>query len=118
MGSRSPIRPVEQTTTSPAEISRAAPTFSAVRCTSRKPSGPVHTLAPPELSTTALTTPSETAWRDQTTGAPTTRLVVNTAAAACGRAVVDDEREVRAARGLEAGGDAGGAEAGRRGDTG
>ena len=61
MGSRSPIRPVEQTTTSPAEISSAAPTFSAVACVSWKPSGPVQTLAPPELRTTALTTPSATA---------------------------------------------------------
>ena len=57
MGSRSPIRPVEQTAISPAESPIAAARCSAVACVSWKPSGPVQALAPPELSTTARTRP-------------------------------------------------------------
>ena len=55
IGSRSPIRPVEQTAISPAESLIAAARRSAVACVSWKPSGPVQALAPPELSTTART---------------------------------------------------------------
>src|SRR5271166_5463267 len=82
IGSRSPIRPVEQTAISPAPTSpSAAARCSAVACVSWKPSGPVQALAPPELSTTARTRPPLTTWRVQVTGAACTRLVVNTAAA-------------------------------------
>src|SRR6202012_1425084 len=42
----------------------------------------VQAFAPPELSTTALTRPPLTTWRDHLTGAACTRLVVKTAAAA------------------------------------
>jgi hypothetical protein len=80
MGRRSPIRPVEQTRTSPAEMPRAAAVCSAVACVSAKPSGPVQALAPPELSTTAPATPSDTACRVHRTGAACTRLLVSTAA--------------------------------------
>src|SRR5271157_6540688 len=81
IGSRSPIRPVEQTAISPAPTSpSAAARCSAVACVSWKPSGPVQALAPPELSTTARTRPPLTTWRVQVTGAACTRLVVNTAA--------------------------------------
>src|SRR6185437_8179875 len=82
IGSRSPIRPVEQTAISPAESSIAAARCSAVACVSWKPSGPVQALAPPELSTTARTRPPLTTWRDHLTGAACTRLLVKTAAAA------------------------------------
>ena len=81
IGSSSPMRPVEQTTTSPAETPRTSATCSAVRCVSRKPWVPVQALAPPELRTTASTRPSATTWRDHVTGAASTRLVVKTAAA-------------------------------------
>src|SRR5271165_6066894 len=82
IGSRSPIRPVEQTAISPAPTSpSAAARCSAVACVSWKPSGPVQALAPPELSTTARTRPPLTTCRVQVTGAACTRLVVNTAAA-------------------------------------
>src|SRR3954454_13055037 len=86
IGSRVPINPVEQTATSPAPTSSpptesAAATSSAVRCVSPNPAGPVHALAPPELSTTACRRPSATACCDQSTGAALTRFVVNTAAA-------------------------------------
>ena len=50
-------------------------------CVSWKPAGPVQALAPPELSTTALTRPPLTTWRVHVTGAACTRLVVKTAAA-------------------------------------
>ena len=82
MGSCSPMRPVEQTTTSEAEIPRTAATFSAVAWVFWNPCGPVQALAPPEFSTTASTRPSVTTWRDQCTGAAATRLEVKTAAAA------------------------------------
>src|SRR5690606_4564403 len=71
---------VGQTTTAPAETPRPCATSAAVRCESWKPSGAVATLAPPELRTTAETMPSVTTWRDQSTGAPTTRFDVKTAA--------------------------------------
>ncbi len=83
IGRRSPIRPVEQTATSPADSSSAIATHSAVAWVSWKPAGPVQALAPPELRTTASTRPSRTTCCDQTTGAALTRLPVNTAAAAC-----------------------------------
>src|SRR5690606_22277863 len=86
MGSRTPMRPVEHTPTSPAETSRpwawrAAATCSAVLCASWKPAAPVAAFAPPELRTTASRRPSAIAWRLQMTGAATTRLDVNTPAA-------------------------------------
>ena len=63
IGRRSPIRPVEQTPTSPAPMSipcpaRTVATCSAVWWVSPKPPGPVHAFAPPELRTTALIWPS------------------------------------------------------------
>ena len=81
IGRRSPISPVEQTSTSWAATSSRSARCSAVRWVSAKPSGPVHAFAPPEFRTTARARPSETAWRDQRTGAAWTRLRVNTAAA-------------------------------------
>jgi hypothetical protein len=80
IGSRSPISPVEQTTTSPAPTPSTAATFSAVWWVSTKPRLPVHALAPPELRITASARPSETTWRDHWTGAAWTRLEVKTAA--------------------------------------
>ncbi|MNI69101.1 hypothetical protein D3C73_1248320 [compost metagenome] len=65
MGNCSPIRPVEHTTTSEAEIPSTSATFSAVAWVFWKPWGPVQALAPPELRTTASTRPSLTTWRDQ-----------------------------------------------------
>jgi hypothetical protein len=82
IGSRSPIRPVEQTAISPGESPIAAARCSAVAWVSRNPARPVHALAPPELSTTARTRPPLTTWRVQITGAACTRLDVKTAAAA------------------------------------
>ena len=81
MGSRSPMRPVEQTTTSPAATpsSRADVLGGAVGVL--EAGGPVHALAPPLLRTTASTRPSATTVRDQVTGAASTRLLVKTAAA-------------------------------------
>ncbi len=58
IGSRTPIRPVEHTATSPAPMSSSEATFSAVAWVSWKPPVPVHAFAPPELSTTARTRPS------------------------------------------------------------
>ena len=86
IGSRIPIRPVEQTPTSTAPVSRpeavsASATSSAVRWASANPGGPVQALAPPEFSTTARSRPSlMTSWV-QITGAALTRLPVKTAAA-------------------------------------
>ena len=79
IGSRSPINPVEQTTTSPEEIPKSSATFSALWCVSRNPSGPVHAFAPPLLSRTAETSWSATTWRDHVTGAATTLFDVKTA---------------------------------------
>ena len=80
IGRNSPISPVEQTITSPAETLSKCPTCSAVLCVSAKPCGPVHALAPPLLSTAALTVPPFATWRDQITGAATTLFEVKTAA--------------------------------------
>ena len=87
IGRRSPMRPVEQTPTSPGPVSSpaavsTAATCSAVTCVSAKPSGPVQALAPPEFSTTARSRPSATACCDHRTGAALNRLPVNTPAAA------------------------------------
>ncbi|CAB4340019.1 unannotated protein [freshwater metagenome] len=76
IGKSSPISPVEHTTTSPDEILRSSPTFSAVWCVSENPCGPVHAFAPPELSTAARTNFPFVTSRDQITGAATTLLVV------------------------------------------
>ena len=81
IGSSSPISPVEQTATSPAETPSACATCSAVAWVSGKPWGPVQALAPPELRTTASTRPSASTWRLHVTGAASTRLPVKTAAA-------------------------------------
>ena len=87
IGSRSPIRPVEHTATSPAPtMSRAfaaviaAAVCSAVAWVSWKPAGPVQAFAPPELSTTARTTPPCTTCWLHSTGAALTRLAVKTPA--------------------------------------
>ena len=81
IGKNSPIIPVEQTMTSPEEISNNVPTSSAVTCVSRKPCGPVHAFAPPELRTTARTSAPLITSLLQITGAAMTLLVVNTAVA-------------------------------------
>ena len=72
IGSSSPIKPVEQTTTSPDEIPSSAPTCSAVWCVSAKPCGPVQALAPPELRIAARTIFSLVTCLLQITGAATT----------------------------------------------
>ena len=82
MGSRVPIRPVEQTATSPASIPSAAAVAPAMAWASVRPGCPVQALAPPEFRTTARSCPLATASRDHLTGAATTRLRVNTPAAA------------------------------------
>ena len=81
IGSRSPIRPVEQTATSSAETPSAIAAHSAVAWVSWKPAGPVHALAPPELSDDGATRPSRSTCCDHSTGAALTRLRVKTAAA-------------------------------------
>ena len=53
---------------------------AAVASTSAKPCGPVQTLAPPELRTTARMRPSAAAARDHFTGSPATRFDVKTVA--------------------------------------
>ena len=86
IGRRSPISPVEQTATSPAPQPRRSATCSAVAWVSWKPSGPVQALAPPELRTTACTSPSPSTCCDHRTGAALNRLLVKTpAATAAGR---------------------------------
>jgi hypothetical protein len=82
MGSRTPMRPVEATATSPAPIPRTSAAFSAVAWVSWKPLGPVQALAPPELSTTAVSSPLLRTCSDHRTGAALTRLDVKTPAAA------------------------------------
>ena len=83
MGSRSPIRPVEQTAISPAESASAGrEALRGLACVSAKPSGPVQAFAPPELSSTARTRPPRSTCCVHSTGAAFTRLAVNTAAAA------------------------------------
>ena len=81
IGRRSPMRPVEHTSTSWDERPSSSAACSAVRWLSAKPSGPVQALAPPEFSTTARARPSATACWDHRTGAALTRFAVNTAAA-------------------------------------
>ena len=81
MGRRSPMRPVEHTSTSPAETPSRSATSSADSCVSWKPGAPVQALAPPELSRTASARPSlMTCWL-HSTGAAAKRLLVKTAAA-------------------------------------
>ncbi len=87
MGSRSPMRPVEQTAISAAPVSvpqslSTSARCSAVRCVSWNPGAPVQALAPPEFRTTARTAPADSTCWDQSTGAALTLLVVNTPAAA------------------------------------
>ena len=118
IGSRSPISPVEHTATSPAPMPERA-RRRARRCGGCRgsPSGPVHALAPPELSTTARTTPARSTCCDHSTGAAFTRLRVNTPAAAdCGPSLTH-EGDVRVAAGLQPGDDAGRAEARGCGDA-
>ena len=117
IGSRSPIRPVEQTATSIAPMPSAAATASAVACVSAKPALPVHALAPPALSTTAVSRPVVSTCWVHSTGAAFTRLLVKHAGRRVERAVVDDQREIGAAAGPDAGGDPGGPEAPGGGDA-
>ena len=100
-----------------AEQPSSSATCSAVAWVSGKPAGPVQALAPPELSTTASTRPSVT-----TCAAPDDRRGLDPVAGEDGgggvrRPVVDDERDVGLAGGLEAGGDPGGPEARGGGDA-
>ena len=122
IGSRTPIRPVEQTATSIAPTSwpaacRAPATCSAVRCVSAKPSGPVQALAPPEFKITArrrvvdqhLPRPHHRRGLDPVAGEhPGGRLV---------RSVVEHQGQIRLAAGLQPGGDTAGGEAHGVGDT-
>ncbi len=75
-----PIRPVEHTTTSPAPTPNSSAARSAVWCVVWNPNDPVKQFAPPELSTTASTTPSFTTCSDHRIGLAFARLEVNTAA--------------------------------------
>ena len=93
-----------------------SPTCSAVRWVSWKPGAPVQAFAPPLLSTTASARPSATTVRDQVTGAASTRLLGEDRGGVVVGAVVDDERDVGAAGGLQARGDARGPEAAWGGD--
>ena len=110
------MRPVEQTSTSPAATPSAAAAASAVRCVTWKPSGPVKQFAPPEFSTIAAT------WRvgddllrpEDRVGLRTVRREHRRCRVR--RAAVHDEGEIERAGALDAGGDAGGLEAGWRGD--
>ena len=81
IGRNSPIKPVEQTATSLAEISNFLATNSALLCVSAKPCGPVQAFAPPEFKITALTALPLNTCLDQITGAATTLLEVKTAVA-------------------------------------
>ena len=63
------------------QFDSAAATASAVAWVSWNPSGPVHALAPPELSTTARNRPVVSAWLVHSTGAAFTWFRVNTPAA-------------------------------------
>jgi hypothetical protein len=74
IGSRSPIKPVEQTAISPAPVSvpqllSAAANSSAVRWASWNPPGPVQAFAPPELRMTARNRPEVSTCCDHSTGA-------------------------------------------------
>ncbi len=118
IGSRTPIRPVEQTATSSVAHPTSAAVHSAICRASASPADPVQAFAPPEFSTTG----GEPAVGD---GLPASRLH-----RCCGepvggehagrvrvRALVDDQREVGPAGGLQAGDDAGGEETLCCGDT-
>ena len=97
---RSPMRPVEQTTTSPRRDARAAsPTCSAVRVRVREALGPgAHVRAAGVEHDGVARRRRATACRDHTTGAATTRLRGEDARRPRGRAVVDDEGDVAACR--------------------
>ena len=114
--------PVEQTATSMAPVSvpqsdNAAATASAVAWVSWKPPGPVQALAPPELRITArscaggqhLLGPQHRRGLDLVAGEHAGGRVVGS--------FVEDQREVAVPGCLDAGGDAGGPEPGRRGDA-
>ena len=79
MGKRTPMSPVEQTTTSPAFMESFPAKTSAVLWVSANPSGPVQAFAPPLLRITAEISLSATTCRDHVTGAATTLLEVKTA---------------------------------------
>ena len=104
IGSRSPISPVEHTATSIAPTSEELGDELGGGVGGLEPSGPVQQLAPPELSTTAREPPVPDAPAAPQHRVGLERLAVKTAAASCLRAVVDDERHVRPAAGLEPGG--------------
>ncbi len=81
IGSRTPIKPVEQTPTRLARVPIAAAVRLAMARASSRPGAPVQALAPPEFRTTASNSPPDIASIDQTTGAAWKRFEVNTAAA-------------------------------------
>ena len=98
-----------------AEASRAARAArcSALRWVSAKPAGPVHALAPPELSTTARARPSASTCWHHSTGAALTRLPVNTPRRQSTAPSLSHDRDVRATGGLDTGRDPRGAKATR-----
>src|SRR5918993_26065 len=80
--SGTPITPVEQTSTCSGRQPSSAAARSTVVSTAASPAGPVQALALPEFSTTTrASAEAASRSRDQTTGAATTWLVVNTPAA-------------------------------------
>src|SRR3712207_119022 len=73
--------PVDDGNTSPASHPNTPAASSHIRRASRMPWRPVQALALPALTTTPRSLPPATCSRPTTTGAATTLLVVNTAAA-------------------------------------
>ena len=76
-----PITPVEQTTTSPAEMPSACAVAAAMARASCMPRAPVQAFALPELTTIARARPSARCSRESTTGAAARRLRVKAPAA-------------------------------------
>jgi len=84
MGRRTPITPVEATTTSEGAHPTTRAVAAAISRASARPSSPVAALAQPALTTTARARPEARCSRETTTGAACAALVVKTAAAAHG----------------------------------
>ena len=102
----SPMRPVEQTRTSPAERPRASATASAVRCVIWKPCGAGEAVGAAGVQHDRLDDAV-----DDDLLRPEDRVGLGAVAREDGgadlqRAAVDDEGDVGVAGGLEAGGDA------------
>ena len=84
IGRGTPMRPVEQTSTSDVGRPRRCAAASHMRTASARPLAPLQTLAMPLLMMTARARPSARCSRQTGIGAPWTRLVVYTAAPLAG----------------------------------